>query len=91
MILRMGLSDSKVDESANASHAAEHLPSAKGHFHARAHLNASGKLRRDEVIKFPAQGNLQCHARDHASSFAASRGGSESNELTDLDAAPFFA
>ena len=72
-------------------HAAEHLPPSEWHFYARAHLNAPGKFRRDEVIKFPAQSNFQCHARDHASSFAMPRGRCEPNELTDLDAAPFFA
>ena len=72
-------------------HAAEHLPPSEWHFHARAHLNASGKFRRDEVIKFPAQGNFQCHARDHANSFTVPRGRSEPNELTALDATPFFA
>jgi hypothetical protein len=73
------------------SHAAEHLPPAERHLHARAHLNASGEFRRDEVVKLPAQGNLQCHARNHADSFAAPFGRGEPNELTALDAARFFA
>ena len=50
-----------------SSHTPEHLPSTERHLHACAHLHPAFQIRRDEVVKLPAQGNLQCHTRDHAS------------------------
>ena len=47
-------------------HAPEHLPSAEGHLYPRADLHPTLHFGRDEVIKLPAQGDLQCHTRNHA-------------------------
>ena len=63
-------------------HATEHLPPAKGHLHACAHLNATGEFRRDEVIELLAQGDLECHVRDHANSVRRRADCVESKQLT---------
>ena len=45
---------------------AHHLARAERHFHPRAFLYAGLQLRRHEVIKLPADSDVQCHSGNHA-------------------------
>ena len=63
-------------------HAAEHLSPAEGNFYARAHLHPPDQFGRYEVVKLSAQGNLQCHTRDHVVSLVVLYNRGEPNKLT---------